>query len=355
MKSLSNLAQIRKDIKRKRVSSYDKTGANKDNIQLKPNESYRVCDIQGAGIIKHIWMTIASDDPDYLRKLVIRMWWDDELHETPSVETPIGDFFGIGHGIVKNFWSLPLCMSPRDGRGFNCYFPMPFARGARMEVTNETGEDLRLYFYVDYEAYPSLADDYGRFHALWRRENPTKGWGDSQSPFEEDVSYQEEIWGTPNLKDVDNYLILDAEGKGHYVGCHLDIDCFVRGKNDWYGEGDDMIMIDGELWPPRLHGTGTEDYFNTAYSPEEEFCTPYHGITVYSGTEEWPWKGKNSLYRFHIEDPIYFERSIRVSIEHGHANNLGNDYSSTAYWYQTEPHRSFGPFSRTEKRLPRPD
>jgi len=103
------------------------------------------------------------------------------------------------------------------------------------------------------------------------------------------------------------------------------------------------------------HGIGTEDYFNTAYSPEEEFCTPYHGITVYSGTKEWPLKGKNSLYRFHIEDPIYFERSIRVSIEHGHANNLGNDYSSTAYWYQTEPHRPFGAFPRTEERLPRPD
>ena len=353
--TLNNLARLRFAVRRERLSSWDRTGGNRDFQVIDPGERCLIAEISGAGCIKHLWMTMSSPDPHYARKIILRMWWDDELHETPSVETPIGDFFGIGHGIVKNFWSLPLCMSPRDGRGFNCYFPMPFARGARMEVTNETGEDLRLYFYVDYEAYPSLADDYGRFHAHWRRENPTKGWGDAQSPFEEDLNYQEEIWGTPNLKDVDNYLILDAEGKGHYVGCHLDIDCFARGKNDWYGEGDDMIMIDGELWPPRLHGTGTEDYFNTAYSPEEEFCTPYHGITVYSGTEEWPWKGKNSLYRFHIEDPIYFERSIRVSIEHGHANNLGNDYSSTAYWYQAEPHRPFGPFPPTEKRLPRPD
>ena len=115
-----------------------------------------------------------------------------------------------------------------------------------------------------------------------------------------------------------NWREVQAEGKGHDVGSHLDIENVACEKNDWYGEGDEIIVIDDEPWPPRLHGTSTEDYFNTAYCPEKEFCTPYHGITVYSGTEEWPWKGKKSLYRFHIENPIFFEKSIRVRIGHGH-------------------------------------
>jgi hypothetical protein len=163
-----------------------------------------------------------------------------------------------------------------------------------------------------------------------------------------------EIWNIPNLDAKGNYVILEAAGKGHYVGCHLDIDCFERGVQDWYGEGDDMIIIDGEPLP-RLYGTGTEDYFNTAFGPSQEFCTPYQGITVNSGTKEWPWAGKNSVYRFHIEDPIYFEKSIKVTIEHGEANLLSNDYSSTAYWYQTEPHLPFPPLLPVSQRSPRPE
>ncbi len=351
--SLADLARLRYGVRRERVSSWDRSGGNRDFLTLEPEQACIVAEIKGAGCIKHIWMTMASPDPLFARKVVLRMWWDSEPAETPSVQVPIGDFFGIGHSIVKNFWSLPLTMSPSDGRGFNCFFPMPFASGARIEVTNETADLFHLYFYIDHEAYNHLDEGYGRFHAQWRRENPTTGWGDPSRRFCQDRIYAQEINVAPNLSDADNYVILEAEGKGHYVGCHLDIDCFAREKNDWYGEGDDMVVIDGDPWPPRLHGTGTEDYFNTAYCPRDEFCTPYHGITVYSGTEEWPWKGKNSLYRFHIEDPIYFERSIRVSIEHGHANNLSNDYSSTAYWYQAEPHKPFPPLLPVEARLPR--
>ena len=125
--------------------------------------------------------------------------------------------------------------------------------------------------------------------------------------------------------------------------------------NDWYGEGDDMIFIDGEPWPPRLHGTGTEDYFNTAFCPSQEYSAPYHGITVYSGNEAWPWGGKNSMYRFHIEDPIRFEQSIRVTIETGHDNALANDYSSTAYWYQIGRRAPLPPLPPMAERLPRPD
>ncbi len=353
--SLGNLARLRHDVRRERVSSWDIKGGNEDFLILSPGEGRTIFDNNGAGCIKHIWMTVDLPEKHYARKIMLRMWWDDEEEPTPSVEAPLGDFFGIGHGIVKNFWSLPLTMSPREGKGFNCYFPMPFAKHARMAVTNESGSEMRLFFYVDFEAYPQLDVGYGRFHAQWRRENPTAGWGDSENSLQRDVSYRKNVWETPNLTDEGNYLILTAQGKGHYVGCHLDIDCYIRQKNDWYGEGDEMIVIDNEPWPPRLHGTGTEDYFNTAWCPAEEFNTPYHGLTVYSGTEEWPWGGKNSSYRFHIEDPVFFEKTIRVSIEHGHANNLSNDYSSTAYWYQSEPHEPFPALPGVKERLPRPD
>jgi hypothetical protein len=313
----------------------------------------RVAEIAGAGCIKHIWMTMWCPEEAYARKVVLRAWWDGE--NEPSIECPVGDFFGIGHGIVKNFWSLPLQMSPQEGRAFNCWFPMPFAASARFEVTNESGAETNLYFYFDYERYLQLDEGYGRFHAQWRRENPTSGWGDDNRRFADDNDFMQQVWSTPNLEGAGNYVILEAGGQGHYVGCHLDVDCFARSKNDWWGEGDDMIFIDGEPGPPRLLGTGSEDYFNTAFGPKEEFCAPYQGITVWSGDEECPWRGKNSLYRYHIEDPIYFEHSIRVTIEHGHANNLTNDYSSTAYWYQTEPHQSFPMLLPVGHRLPRTD
>jgi hypothetical protein len=355
--SLAGLARARQG-RRRRASSWDRTGGNADFVGIGAGQTVVLCDLEGAGIIRHIWCTMASPrNPLYARTTLLRMFWDDA--PTPCVEAPIGDFFGIGHGIVKNFVSLPLTMSPEDGRGFNCFFPMPFSSRARIEVTNEADAGMIFYYYVDYEEHDRLEDDLLRFHAQWRRENPTEGWGEGR--FDDDIEagqigeYRREVWGTPNLDGKGNYVILEAEGRGHYVGCNLNIDCFSRQKNDWYGEGDDMIFIDGDAWPPTLHGTGTEDYFNTAFSPRQEFSAPYHGLTVYSGTEDWPYKGKNSSYRFHIEDPIMFQKSIRVTIEHGHANNLWNDYSSTAYWYQTEPHVPFPPMLPVDKRLPRPD
>jgi hypothetical protein len=128
------------------------------------------------------------------------------------------------------------------------------------------------------------------------------------------------------------------------VGCVLSVDNFnaFHQNHTWFGEGDDMIFIDGEQWPPSLHGTGTEDYFCEAWGfPSGEYSAPYTGVSVGRDTQNW--SGKWSLYRFHIEDPVHFRKSIRVSIEHGHANDQGNDYSSVAYWYQTEPHRPFAP------------
>jgi len=284
----------------------------------------------------------------FLRKIVLRAWWDGEAE--PSIEVPLGDFFGIGHGVFKNFISAPLQMSPQEGRAMNCWWPMPFDK-ARISISSDCDEKFNLYFYVDFEEHPQpQAADVGRFHAQWRRENPTEGW------LTERLSDQNiwDVWSRkPNVTGGDNYVLLEAKGSGIYVGCNLNIDCFERQGNDWYGEGDDMIFIDGEPWPPSLHGTGTEDYFNMAFCPREEYCAPYHGLTLYSGNKDWNWKGKNSMYRYHIEDPIRFRESIRVSIEHGHANKLSNDYSSTAYWYQIEPHAAFSKLLPVAARLPR--
>jgi hypothetical protein len=361
-----------RDYQSRRASSWDVTGGNADWWVVPAGERRTLLETDRPGCVKHIWMTVGNDDT-YPRKLVLRMWWDGEAH--PSVEVPLGDFFGVGHGVRKEFVSLPLQVSPNEGRGFNCWFPMPFD-AARIEIHNECDNPVHLYFYIDWEEYgaPSSsarpgpiaeegvkrADEEGvgggekpaRFHAQWRRENPTEGWLNEKLRPDNYLA----IWEAhPNLSDRDNYVILEAEGDGIYVGCNLYVDCFRRQGQDWYGEGDDMIVIDGEPWPPRLHGTGTEDYFGTAFGPSTEFSAPYHGITLTNGNAKWPFKGKHSMYRFHIEDPIRFRKSIRVSIEHGEANALALDMSSTAYWYQHEPHRPFPPLPPVEERRPRPD
>lgn len=334
----------------RRASSYDVSGGNRDWWTVGAAERATILETGSQGCVKHIWMTVGGDD-EFPRRAVLRIWWDGEPE--PSVECPLGDFFGMAFGRFRNFVSAPLQLSPEDGRGMNSWWPMPFS-SARIEVENQCENPISLYFYVDWEDYgdePGTAADAARFHCQWRRENPTDGWITERIGPDNVVKYHHE---TKNLSDDGNYVILQAEGSGVYVGCHLDIDSFERHGNDWYGEGDDMIVIDGEPWPPRLHGTGTEDYFCTAWGPTQEYCAPYHGITLNSGDEEWRWRGKNSCYRFHIEDPIRFERSIRVSIEHGHANKMRNDYCSTAYWYQLEPHGPFPALPGPGDRMPRP-
>ena len=231
--SLANLARLRDGVCRERASSWDQSGGNRDYWLIRPSERRAIFDLSGAGCIKHIWITLEYLEAAYARKILLRMWWDGESQ--PSVEFPIGDFFGIGHGIVKNFWSLPLQMSPEDGRGFNCWFPMPFASAARIEATNESGSEALFFFYVDYEKYATLEAGYGRFHAQWRRQNPARGWGDDTRHMRYDRAYRDEVFSTPNLTGNNNYTILEAEGKGQYVGCHLDVDCFTSLKNHWWG------------------------------------------------------------------------------------------------------------------------
>lgn len=353
---------VLRNVRSLRVSSYDRTGGNHDWYDIKPGETRTIADIAGPAIIRHIWMTMFFKDDRCLRRVVLRFYWDG--CRQPSVECPIGDLFGLGHAKRKNFVTAVLMMSPQDGRGFNSYWPMPFRENARVEVFNESEETFPLYFYFDYEAYdtPAALDGMAYFHVQWRRENPTTGWGGEYGPLKvkdlkkwSDTVYFGGDKRSLNKSAKDNYVILDAHGDGIYCGAHMDIDVFERQKNDWYGEGDDMIFIDGRKWPPALHGTGTEDWYNCAFSPREEYQAPYHGVLVYNGTAEWPWKGKQSFYRYQIEDPLRFRKSILVSIEHGHANKLSNDYSSTAYYYLTSPARGGPPLPPAEARLPRPD
>jgi hypothetical protein len=344
--SMSNLFQKR-NAKRMRESSYDRTGGNDDRIYVKPGDTAVIADIKASGIITHIWTTLANDgfsqESNYLRKTVIRAYWDNEQY--PSVEAPIGDFFGMGHGLSKNFVSAPLQMSPEDGKAFNCWFPMPFRERGLLTVTNECDTTLIVYYYVDYEIVNELPPSALTFHAQWRRQNPTRG--KKRQDFK---THRDYCFGGENRDGKENYVLMEAEGSGHYAGANINIhNLGTSALWDWPGEGDDMIFIDGEPWPPRLHGTGTEDYVNMAWCPTQTYSAPYHGL-ILGGDDNW--KGKITYYRYHIQDPIIFEKSIRVTIEHGHDNHRSDDISSTAYWYQDEPHKTFEPLLPVEKRLP---
>ena len=349
--SLRDLPRLRAN-RRGRASSWDRTGGDDDFWSIGAGETVTLAEVSGAGCIDHIWMTTRPaggggyDDPQagYLRNLVLRMFWDGE--ETPSVEVPLGDFFGAVGPTPHEFVSLPVHVSPAGGKSLSAYWHMPFGAGARIELTNDLQAGAaNVYFYIDYQRFATLEPGLGRFHACWRRENPCRGEsrrGESNSEF---------LFGGTNLSGDDNYVILDATGCGHYVGCFLSIHN-LRSTHEWnwYGEGDEMIFVDGEGWPPTLHGTGTEDYFGGAYCPSEPFSAPYCGL-VSGGGENW--SGVSTMYRFHVEDPIPFQRSIRVTIEHGHANRRSDDYASTAFWYQEEPHRPFG-LQPAAERVPRP-
>lgn len=312
----------------RRSSSWDRTGGNRDSVALAPGETHRMAEIDGPGCITHIWMTVAHPDIFWARSMVMRAYFDEA--DTPCIEAPLGDFFGVGNCRPAPYWSAAFSTAPVGGRGLNCFLPMPFGTGARIEVENQS--DLpapAVYFYVDYEDCSSV-EDYdasalGRFHASWNREGPTAAL---------DHSGEAPAFGFRgvNLDGAENYVVARASGRGHYIGCHLYI---YNEAGGWWGEGDDMIFVDDEPFPPSLHGTGTEDYFGTAWSPSETFVSPYHGISF---AERSDWKGFSSWYRFHIVDPVRFEKSIRVTIEHGHANDRSDDWSSVAYWYQTEPH-----------------
>ncbi len=312
---LQNLSQ-HQNFSSKRISSFDRTGGNNDRINIPPGETVTLAEIKGPGAIHHIWVTISAE-PFYGRKIILRMYWDGE--DFPSVESPIGDFFGVGHGLNRNFSSMPINCSS-EGRARNCYWHMPFCRSARITATNEGTQPVgAFYYYIDYRELPELPQNTPHFHAQYRQEMPCK----------------------PDK----NYLICEASGRGHYVGCNLSIFQTAMG---WWGEGDDMIYVDGEEFPS-LYGTGSEDYFSDAWGMREDE-NPFYGCPLQES--DFRVGSKATVYRFHIPDPIPFKKSIRVTIEHGHANNRSDLYSSVAYWYQSEPHKPFPELPSAEKRLP---
>ena len=333
---LDNLASLR-DYQSKRISSFDKTGGNGDCIPIEPGKTATLAEIQGPGIIKHIWITISCPDPMIRRNAVLRMFWDGEAD--PSVESPIGDFFGQGWGEKYNFISLPLAAAPGGGNALVCYFPMPFEKNARVTVENQSEQKIdAFYYYIDYERHRSLPKDEGRFHAWWHREltvPPPEG---------------ENEWGTlgeqgKNTTGVENYVFAEIEGRGHFTG----VNYFVESPGPmWYGEGDDMFFIDGESWPPSLNGTGTEDFFNSSWCPKEVYAHPYFGYARVNN--ETGWLGRTHCYHFFLESPIAFKKSLRATIEHGHNNCLTLDLATVAYWYQNEPHKIFPAFPAKDKR-----
>lgn len=353
---LSQLAQI-VDARSKRISSYDRAGGNGDFIPIPAGETVTLAAMEGAGIVKHIWVTMSGPDELMRRNVVLRMYWDGQDH--PSVEAPIGDFFGQGWGMKYNFISLPLAVAPKEGNALVCYFPMPYGKGARITVENQSEHPVNnFYYYVDYEEHPSIPDDMGRFHA-WYNQELTKPEGQTDNVgLGGDVENEWSIFGEfpNNPTDVNNYVFCQPEGTGHYVGVNYYINCPTP---VWYGEGDDMFLVDGEAWPGSAHGTGTEDYFNQSWCPDEHYCHPYFGTARAPGrlndSPRFGWLGRTHVYRFHVEDPIRFKKSLRASIEHGHANCLTLEIASVAYWYQTLPSRPFPPLPSAADRAPCPE
>ena len=289
-----------------------------------------------------MWVTMATGEAYHLKKVVLRMYWDGEAE--PSVEAPIGDFFGLGLGTYTVYHSALLVVAP--DKALNCYFPMPFAKYGRVTVTNEGSQEITdFYWNIDWVKLPALPPGTAYFHAQYRQAAPFNGWYKGNfygNDFTE--ARRDPRW--LNVSGKDNYVFLEARGDGHFVGVTLSVF-----QNQWGGwnEGDEMIWVDGEA-EPRIHGTGGEDYFNGAWGFSQLYSFPLVGLTEFHG---WEPGARFSHYRFHLEAPVRFRKSIKVTIEDGHANLRSDNLYSVAYWYQTEPHAKFPPLPPVEARIPK--
>lgn len=314
----------------KRSSSYDRSGGNADARPVPSGETITVLDGAGPGEISHIWFTIADEEQFHLKGIVLRVYWDNE--QTPSVEAPIGDFFGLGLGEYFLYQSTPLAAGA--DKALNCFFPMPFQKHARITVTNEGHEPIRsLYWNIDWRAFGApLPTDTAYFHAQYRQATPNVAVPDAKV----------------NLDGKNNYVWMEATGRGHFVGVTMSV---IENADGWWGEGDDMFFIDGEK-APSINGTGTEDYFLGAWDfGGKPFSYALFGAPVVGPEKK---ASKWSLYRFHLDSPIPFMRSMRATIEHGHANDRADNYYSVAYWYQVEPHAAVPSLPPVDARLPVP-
>lgn len=299
-----------KDYEAHRITSVDPTGGNRDWRDLPAGQTLVLGEIDGPGCLVFLRDNITSREPHHLQFHVLRMYWDGESE--PSVEVPIGDFFAEGFGFTAKFSSALMAIDHTPGRltdpaafgaARDCYIPMPFARSARITLTNEGRQSSRHWFELDYRRYATAPSNQLYFHAQYRQ-------------------------GTPPPPGP--YRILEAQGRGHLIGCVLSV---KNNDGGWWGEGDEIVEVDGR---PRMHGTGSEDYFCESYGLHRG-CFPYFGVPLLSG----PFV---SAYRWHVPDPVPFRRSLGFSIEQGRGVppfKSGNDYYSVAYWYQTEPHAPF--------------
>jgi len=327
---LDTLATVKPGTTSHRASSYDRTGANADNVvDFAPKMSHAVLDTAGPGRINHIWITVSPfpGHATFLRDLVVRMTWDNA--PVPAVEVPLGDFFALGHAKRYALESAAIAVGSND-RSLNCYWPMPFHKHAKIEIYNNGRRSIRrIYYHIDYERSPQPQNQ-GLFHALFRYTRALK-----TQPHE------------GNTTGKDNYVILDTEGQGQYVGCAFFVDAEPGG---WWGEGDDMIFIDHSD-KPVIFGTGTEEYFGNAWGFDKPFCYPYYGCPL---LENRPDGGtRTSVYCWHIPDPIRFQKHIRVTIEHIYSDKMANDYSSVAYWYQLQPIQKREPLPHAEDNHPK--
>jgi len=287
-------------------------------VRIKPGETFTMAEINGPGAIQHIWMTPTGN----WRFSILRIYWDDETE--PSVECPVGDFFGMGWNAYSPLVSLAVCVNP--GSAFNCYWVMPFRKKCRITMQNINDEDaMTLYYQVDY-TLTDVPADAGYFHAQFRRTNPDEN---------------------------SLYTIIDGlKGKGQYVGVYL---AWGVNNNGWWGEGEIKFYIDGDTRFPTICGTGTEDYFCGSYNFDRdgkytEFCTPYSGLVqVIKPDGAYRSQQRFGLYRWHIMDPVRFDSDLRITIQDlgwrhgGRYLKQHSDIASTCFWYQTEPHAKFPP------------
>ena len=328
-----------KDYVQKRASSYDRSGGNADYKKIAPGETLVLMDERGPGEITHFWTTMWAQGPA-LKALVLRMYWDEE--KTPSVESPLGDFFGLGLGDYIVYESAPLSVAPN--RALNSFFPMPFQKHARITLTNEGSKDVpAFYFNIDYRAYAhALPGDLLYFHAQYRQASPNHGWTNEWQTNGDRI-----VEDKKNLDGAGNYVWMEAQGRGHFVGVTMSV---LQNQDGWWGEGDDMFFVDGES-TPSINGTGSEDYFLGAFDfGDKAFSFAQFGAPL-KGEERAG--SRSSVYRFHLDSPITFTKSLRATIEHGHANARSDSYFSVAYWYQTEPHAAFPALPSLQERLPR--
>lgn len=285
-------------------------------ITLPKEQTTTLMDVDGPGCIQHIWITV---DCRRYRELILRIYWDGE--EQPSVETPLGDFFCNGFNTRANILALPINVNPSGG--FNCYFPMPFRRHARITIENRAPEAVNGFFYAINYALTEVGDDEAYFHAQFRRTNPL--------PYQQD------------------YTILDGvRGQGQYVGTYM---AWQQNNSGWWGEGEIKLFLDGDSDFPTICGTGTEDYFGGAWCFGKTYSAPFMGypLGVSDGDATPPGRvgNRHGLYRFHILDPIRFHQDLRVTMQaigwrsEGRYLPLQDDIASVAYWYQAEPHALF--------------